>query len=135
MTFVIDASTIAAALLPDENHPTAAEHLAAAARGGAYAPAIFPLELINTLIVSVRRKRIDVDYLHAALGKARRISISIDTIDMLKASDGIIEIAMRLGLTAYDAAYLELAQRRRIPLATLDSRLAQAARDAGVALL
>ena len=49
--------------------------------------------------------------------------------------NAVSAIADRHGLTVYDAAYLELAQRRRLPLATLDRALCRAAREAGVEIV
>jgi predicted nucleic acid-binding protein len=85
------------------------------------------LEVANSLTVAVRRERVSQDFRDDVLKALQELNISVD-------SDTAAN-AWSAGLTVYDAAYLELAQRRRLPLATLDQDLAKAARAAGVEVL
>lgn len=104
------------------------------AEHGAVVPSLWRLEVANGLMVAVRRGRLDAARRDALLEALLEMDIAIDTETDRHAWAGTVRLAEAHGLTAYDAAYLELAQRRRLPLATLDAALARAARDAGVAL-
>ncbi|PZA10864.1 PIN domain nuclease [Rhodopseudomonas palustris] len=133
MRFVIDASVAAAYCFDDEDEPIAD---AAFARlhgsATAVAPALFWFELRNTLLVGSRRGRIDSQQIKRVLDRINRAAI---TFDRLPSADALFDLAQRHRLTFYDAAYLELAQRERIELATLDAALVRAATAEGVALV
>jgi predicted nucleic acid-binding protein len=85
--------------------------------------------------MSVRRGRIDAAYRDTSLANLDRLDISIDTETNTFAWTTTLALAERFGLTTYDACYLELAQRRELPLATLDTDLRKAAQAAGVPLV
>ena len=135
MAFVLDSSVALAWLLPDEDS-TAADALADRLEGeAAVVPAIWRLEVGNALLTARRRKRLadrDLERLVAAM-----IDLPIEQEGFLDdgALSKVMALARKLGMTSYDATYLELAQRRRIPLATLDARLREASATAGVAVL
>ena len=84
---------------------------------------------------AIRRKRIDAIFDNDALVKLSAMPITVDTETDLHAWTTALCLSERFGLTLYDAAYLELAQRRDLPLATLDSDLRAAARALSVRLL
>ena len=131
MTVVVDASIAAAWLLPEEDSD-AAEALIAALSGMPPVPSLFWHEARNILVMAERRGRIVAGEAAAAMGRLRRLALE----DAGAGSDGaVLALATAHGLTAYDAAYLALAQERDLPLATLDQKLAGAARREGVALL
>lgn len=126
---VVDASVSAAWFLPNEATPFTEAALQATATSEVWVPALWLLEIGNLLLRAQRRKRINDAKrreLVAAAGALRlrvdREPVAIGTIDAL---------AARHGLSAYDAAYLELALRRALPLATLDARLLAALPAAG----
>ena len=130
--FVVDASVSAAWLLRDESTPFTDAALHATATADVWVPALWLLEMANLLHSAHRRGRIDGDKrteLAAAAGGLRlqvcREPLTLPALDALAAEHG---------LTAYDACYLELALRRRLPLATLDRALLAAMRKSGVAL-
>ena len=130
--FVVDASVSAAWFLPDEATPATEAALQATAAFDVWVPALWLLEIGNMLLNAQRRKRITADKrreLALAAGSLRikvdREPVSITTLD---------EIAGNHALTAYDAAYLELALRRNLPLATRDEALVRAMAKIGVAL-
>ena len=133
MRFVLDASVAAAYCFDDENEPVAD---AAFARlegdATAVAPALFWFELRNVLLVGSRRGRIDDQQMKRVLTRIDRAPIKLDR---LPSADALFDLARRHRLTFYDAAYLELAQREWIELATLDKALARAANAEGVALV
>jgi predicted nucleic acid-binding protein len=105
------------------------------AEAGAVVPALWKLEVANGLQMALRRKRIDSAYRDAALGHLGRMPITVDVDTATHAWTGTLQLADRFGLTLYDAAYLELARRRALPLATLDAQLRDAGRSLGIALL
>ena len=130
--FVVDASVSAAWLLPDEATAYTAAALHATATVDVWVPALWLLEMANLLQSAQRRQRINGDKraeLAAAAAGLRlqvcREPVTLPTLDALAAEHG---------LSAYDACYLELALRRRLPLATLDRALLAAMRKSGVTL-
>ena len=130
LAFVVDASVSAAWFLPDEATPGTEAALQATATRDVWVPVLWLLEVGNLLLRAQRRKRITADKrreLAAAAGALRikvdREPVAITTLD---------ELAARHGLSAYDAAYLELALRRSLPLATQDDALTAAMVKAGV---
>lgn len=102
---------------------------------GAIAPMLWPLEALNGLLAAERRRRLDTDRRArlAAFLRELPIRLDIDTAD--QAWEGTARLAEQYRLTIYDAAYLELAQRRNLPLASLDRDLRQAAMMAGLKVL
>jgi predicted nucleic acid-binding protein len=100
----------------------------------AITPAIWPLEVANALLSAERRKRISVAQVTALLGRVAHLPISIETVNTSRAFGEILSAARQHDLTEYDAAYLELALRRDLPLATLDDKLRRSARLAGIPL-
>jgi len=134
--FVIDASVTVAWCFDDESTTFTEgilDLLAAGAEG--VAPGIWPLEVANALLVAERRKRISVAQVTALLGRIVRLPISIETIEPDRAFSPVLSVARQHQLTEYDAAYVELALRKGLPFATLDDKLRQAARTAGIKLV
>lgn len=131
MTVVVDASFAAAWLLPEKDSE-AAEAVIAGISGRPPIPSLFWHEARNILVMAERRGRILAGEAAAGIGRLRRLPLE----DAAAGADGaVVALAMAHGLTAYDAAYLALAQERGLPLATLDQKLAQTARREGVTLL
>jgi predicted nucleic acid-binding protein len=131
MAFVVDASVSAAWFLPDEATPATEAALQATAAQDVWVPALWLLEIGNLLLSAQRRKRVTADKRRVLAAAAGALRLKVDrepvTIAVLD------ELAARFGLSAYDAAYLELALRRGLPLATLDDALIAAMAKAGVA--
>jgi predicted nucleic acid-binding protein len=90
-------------------------------------PALWRLEVLDGLQVAVRRGRINIAYRDASLTDLSSLVIAIDPGTNHQAWSATLQLCDRFGLTPYDAAYLELARRRRLPLATLDGELVRAA--------
>ena len=128
---VVDVSVSAAWFLPDEASPLTEAALQATALGEVWVPALWLLEIGNLLLSAQRRKRISDSKRRelVAAAAALRLRVDREPVAMLEL-DGL---ASRYQLSAYDAAYLELALRRGLPLATLDSALLAAMPAAGVA--
>ena len=102
---------------------------------GAVVPALWHLEVLNGLQVAGRRSRITLAYRDASLHDLLPLVIAIDPGTNRQAWSATLRLCDRFGLTPYDAAYLELAQRRQLPLATLDGELIRAAQAENVALV
>jgi predicted nucleic acid-binding protein len=128
MTFVIDASVVVAWAF-DEVHTTADEARERLRSDDAVAPALWWFEVRNALVQGERRGRFDQSGTGRFLRDLSRFAVSIDGVPEERS---VLELARRHRLSVYDAAYLELAQRRGFPLATLDNALDAAARAEGV---
>jgi predicted nucleic acid-binding protein len=126
MSFVLDSSVALAWVLPDEGNSYADRLLERLIAEGAVVPPIWPLEIGNVLLVALRRGRIRQEEFEAIVERLTRLPIEVDIEATDHALAGILLLAAQFGLTTYDAAYLDLAQRRSLPLATLDKRLRDA---------
>lgn len=131
MPFVLDASITVCWLLDDEDHPHAAEALDRIRTDQALVPSLWWFEVRNTLLVNERRGRLTESDTLTFLGALRRLAIAVDPA----LNEDVLALGRRHRLTVYDAAYLELARRENLPLATLDQRLATAAQAEGVSLI
>lgn len=131
MPFVLDASIAACWLFEDEDHPHATEALDRVRNDEARVPRLWWFEVRNMLLVNGRRARVTETDTTAFLNALSRLAIFVDRTP----GDDVLGLARRHRLTIYDAAYLELARREDLPLATLDRDLAGAARVEGVALI
>jgi predicted nucleic acid-binding protein len=89
----------------------------------------------NALLVGERRKRLSAAQVTTVLQRISVLPIAIDIIQIDAVFGKILSVARQHQLTEYDAAYLELAVRERLPLATLDNGLRRAARNAGISLV
>ena len=131
--FVLDASVACAWLFEDESTPSLQKLLDLTVTCDVYVPALWHIEVANTLIQALRRQRITEqgvikgwDYLQ---------QMRIHTVSTQSPIETLLEVSQEHGLTAYDAEYLALAQRLGLPLATLDSTLRRAAQRAGLTVL
>ena len=122
-------------MLPDEGNPYADELLERLITEGALVPPIWPLEIGNVLLLALRRGRIRQEELETMVERLARLPIEVDLEATDHALAGVLVLAAQLGLTTYDAAYLDLAQRRNLPLATLDKRLRTACAAAKLEVL
>jgi predicted nucleic acid-binding protein len=135
LSLVLDSSAALAWIYGDETTEPIRRLFDLVADEGAVVPALWRLEVANSLTVAVRRGRIDAGFRRAALGDLALLDITTDQQTDSNAWGETLSVADRYRLTVYDAAYLELAERRRIPLATLDDELCAAAVAHGVRLL
>jgi len=135
MTFVLDCSTAMAWCFQNEGSDYADRILDRLNHSSAVAPAIWALEVTNVLLVAQRKKRINRAGSERFLSRLRTLPIRMDEETSLRAWTDILPLAARLSLSSYDAAYVELALRFDIPLATFDHRLRECARKAGVEVL
>jgi len=135
VSLVIDSSAALAWVYPDETTEPIRNVLELVIDSGAWVPALWKLEVANVLENGVRRGRTDSAFRDATLADLALLPISVDPETDRQAWSATLRLAERYRLTLYDAAYLELAQRRRLPLATLDDELRIAATAEGVSLL
>lgn len=130
MALVLDSSISLSWFFPDERTAFTDAALDLAAREECWVPALWRLEFPNALLVAERKRRLTrAERLHV-LEEASRLTLRIDAaVHDLRQISGLAE---KLGLSTYDAAYLELAVRLAAPLITLDRDLAAAAVSAGL---
>lgn len=135
MSLVLDNSVALAWCFEAEQTPPVMEVLDRIVRDGAVAPLLWPLEAQNGLLMAVRRQRLDMARMAEIVGLLRDLPIALDGETADRVWRETATLAAHHGLTVYDAAYLELALRRGLPLATTDRSLRAAAEKAGVSLL
>jgi predicted nucleic acid-binding protein len=132
IALVIDASATAPLLLDDERGDVVPEALDAVANGTCIAPGNWPYEMANVIWKTLRAKRImesEVDLIRSALAI---FAVKIDRESVGEALARTLDLAVAHDLTAYDAAYLELAIRRKAALASYDADLRAAAKREGI---
>lgn len=135
MSLVLDSSVTLAWAYEDETTEAIVDVFRRVKADGAWIPVLWRWEVANALQMNVRRGRHNAEFRDAALANLAWFPIHVDAQAEPEAWLGALQIAARHGLTVYDASYLEIAQRRNIPLATLDRQLRAAAADEGVELL
>jgi len=135
MSLVIDASLTISWYFEDETTPATEAILERVSEAGATVPTHWRLEVANGLQSAIRRKRITAPYRDQSLAELTQMPITIDADTNVYAWTTTLRLAERFALTIYDSAYLELAQRRSLPLATLDAELREAAAALGVTVL
>jgi predicted nucleic acid-binding protein len=134
-SFVADASVAIGWVHPGQATTDTAAMLDALAGGATLeVPALWPLEVANALSVLQRRRKLTADERQAGLGWLRGLPLRIEHEAALLAFSRLSELASAFQLSVYDAAYLELAQRRRLLLGCKDGPLRTAARRARVEL-
>jgi predicted nucleic acid-binding protein len=135
VSFVVDNSVALAWCFEDEHTQPIMDLLDRVAVTGAVAPSLWPLEALNGLLMAERRKRLDSKQRQRLAGFLRGLPVTLDAETTDHAWTATARLAERHRLTLYDAAYLELAQRRKLPLATLDEDLIKAGKALGMTLL
>jgi predicted nucleic acid-binding protein len=131
---VVDTSLTAAWCFEDEETKYARDILRRAERIQFIVPAIWPVEMVNVLLVNERRKRITPADTTRAVTLFNELAIQVDSPPRLQPFDATLLLARAHHLSSYDACYVELALREGLPLATLDMQMRVAAQAAGVRL-
>jgi predicted nucleic acid-binding protein len=131
----LDSSATLAWVYREETTPSIREVFDRVGESGAWVPSLWRLEVANILAMGVRRKRHNIAFRDATLADLALLPILLDPETDRQAWGATLRLAERHRLSSYDAAYLELARRRGLPLATLDSDLRVAARAERVILL
>jgi len=135
MSLVLDSSVALAWIYEDETTDAVLGLFDDVRLHGAWVPGLWRWEIANVLQLNVRRGRHDGDFRDGALASLAMLPLKVDAEADRQAWGATLRLAERHGLTVYDAAYLEIASRRGIALATLDRQLRTAAANEGVQLL
>lgn len=133
-SFVVDNSVVMSWCFRDETHPYADRVLDYLAEATAFVPSIWPLEVVNVLLVAERKKRLDEagSVRFITLLSQLPIVVEYERPEMMM---DLLALARANKLSGYDASYLHLSLRKGIPIATLDNRLMEAAKMAHVPML
>jgi predicted nucleic acid-binding protein len=132
VSLVLDASLTLSWYFEDERTRVVDGALDEVVTSGAVVPALWRMEVVNGLQMAIRRKRIDTDFRDRAIRHLSLLPIVVDPETDRYVWTTTLRLSDRFGLTVYDAAYLELAQRRDLPLASIDKALSTAGRRLGV---
>jgi len=130
--FVVDASVAMTWLFKDKTTPQTAALLGRLASETAVVPAMWHIEVANVIAMAERKKRITPSDAESFVSNLNQLGIEADVEAPQRAFSHLLPLCRAHQLTSYDAAYLELALRRHLPLATLDKQLGNAARKLGV---
>lgn len=131
-SFVLDCSVAVAWFFEDETDSYCEAVAEALVSANALVPSLWPLEVGNALLMGERRKRTSEAKVTQFVTLLNSLPITPDDETATRAWTEGLRLARSHNLSAYDAAYLELALRRGIPLATLDDKLKKAAAAVGV---
>jgi predicted nucleic acid-binding protein len=135
VSLIIDASITMAWCFEDEATPATEEVLDQVVERNALVPSVWRFEVGNALQMAIRRKRITEIFRDDALAKLLAMPITVDPETDAYVWTTALRLSERFGLTLYDAAYVELAQRRNLPLASLDQEMRAAASALNIELL
>ena len=135
MPFIVDASVALAWCFEDEVSEYADQVLGRLDEDRALVPSVWALEIANALAIAERRRRLSAaDVARMAL-LFLGLPVAVQEVAPQVVLGPVLELARAHGLTAYDAAYLELAMREGLPLATQDEALRAAAQRVGLPLV
>lgn len=132
---VIDCSVTMAWCFSDEASAETAGLLDSMVNQFGVVPALWRLEVANVLALAERKGRISPAAVSEFLGLLGQLDLRVDDDGAWRGFDPILGLCRGYGVTAYDAAYLDVCLRRALPLATLDSALIGAARRLGIGLV
>ncbi len=133
--FVVDASVALSWCFHDEGTDVTRGLLERMSAETAAVPALWFLEMANALVTAERRGRITASLTAEFAALIAQFDLDVDDHSEHRALTHVLELARTHALSAYDGTYLDLAIRRRLPLATLDARLGAAAAKMGVEVL
>ncbi len=133
--FIIDCSITMSWCFSDESTPAASKVQDRLEKESPMVPAHWFLEVTNVLAMAEKRKRITPAKSTEFLGLLEAMDLEVDDEASGRAFAHLFPLCRHHGLTSYDAAYLELALRRRLPLASLDDDLRAAAKKLGIEVL
>ena len=128
--FVIDTSVVMSWCFKDQANPLANTILEQLQEATAYAPSVWPLEVVNVLLAAERRKLIAKADSTRFLNLLSQLPILVQHESPERTMKDIFGLARDYNLSSYDASYLDLAIKKRLPLATLDKKLRKAAKSA-----
>jgi predicted nucleic acid-binding protein len=135
VAFVLDASVKLAWCFEDETTSYTEGVLDLLRTTAAIVPVIWPFEVANALLVGERRRRLRVGQSSSAVERPLDLPIGLDDMTISSAWVPVLVLARQHDLAAYDAAYLELAQRLVLAIATIDNRQRDVATQLGIPLV
>lgn len=136
MDFVLDCSMTMAWLFEDESTKKSEQLLTRISEGeSAWVPALWHWEVSNILLVAQRKKRITRSQAVGFIEMLKVLPIYIENKAMQQALETTFELAHENQLSSYDAAYLEIALRKQLPIASLDKQVIRTAKELGIAVL
>jgi predicted nucleic acid-binding protein len=133
--FVVDCSLAMAWLFKDEATAPSKRLLRRLVSESALVPALWYLEITNVMALAERKGRITAAESSVFINELSKLDFEIDAESSDRAFNHVLPLCRTHQLTSYDAVYLDLAVRRKLPLATLDEPLRKAARKLGIGLL
>jgi predicted nucleic acid-binding protein len=133
--FILDCSITMTWCFGDETTPASLAVLDRLERDAALVPAHWFLEVTNVLAMAEKRKRISAAKSTEFLTLLGTLDIAVDEEIAARAFTYLLPLCRKHRLTAYDAAYLELAARQQLPLASLDDDLRASAQELGITVL
>ena len=136
MIYVFDSSFVGALIIPDEMNPRAREIRAAIGEDeDIFVPRLFWYEIANIFKNLIRRRRFTIDEVNQFFPLLVAIRFSEDSVSGTEYAKKLFRLCSDYNLSSYDAAYLELAERKKAVLCTMDNNLRAAAKKYGVAVL
>lgn len=133
-SFVLDNSIVMSWCFKDETNEYADTVLERLSEANAFVPSIWPLEVVNVLLVAERKKRLRVADSFRFIRLLSQLPIIVEHERPEIIMVDLLALARTSNLSSYDASYLDLSMRKGLPIATLDTRLIEAARMASVPL-
>lgn len=133
--FVVDNSVVMSWCFEDESNSYADAVLEMLENTIAIVPSVWPLEVVNVLLVAERRQRLEEAESVRFLTLLSQLPISVEHENPQRIMKPLLALARASKLSSYDASYLDLAMRRGLPIATLDKQLIKAAQKAKVPVL
>jgi predicted nucleic acid-binding protein len=131
--FVLDVSACMPWYCEDETTQASEQMLEWAVEGSAlHVPSLWTWEILNTVAVVIKRRRITAERGMEFLVQLATFNIIVDQAPMVADFPRLHSLASEHQLTSYDVAYLDLAKRLALPLATRDDDLARAALTEGI---
>ena len=134
-SFIIDNSVVMAWCFEDEINPYADAVLDRLSQSTAIVPSIWPLEVVNVLLVAERRKRLKQGDSVRFITLLSQLPIVVEHEWPERVMKDLLALGRANNLSSYDASYLDLAIRKDCPLATLDKKLIKAAKKNSINIL
>jgi len=134
-SFIVDCSLTMAWCFVDETTLAASELLDRLAEESVLVPSLWFLEVANVLAMAEKRKRITAGASDRFLALLDTLEIEVDVEAHNRSFSDLIPLCRTHGITSYDAVYLDVAIRHRLPLASLDDDLRRSAKTLGIKLL
>ena len=134
-SFVVDASSAMSWCFLDEATPATRKLLTDISEKSVLVPAWWYVEIANVLVQAERKGRIDADQVAEFIALIEALDVEVDNESPQRAFSHLLPLCRTHRLTSYDAIYLDLALRRKLPLASLDEPLRKAAKKLGIKLL